>query len=125
MTASATESGLRMTKRWLRAQSLCGLGVAALAFVVAGQVAAYSALFGSLAVYLPTLGFALIVARNFGKDSGSFLGAAVLGELFKWLFCGAICIAVFVWVDPLAAGWFFTGMCLALLAGWLGLILSS
>ena len=33
-----------------------------------------------------------------------------------------ICVAVFVWVKPLAAGWFFGGMGAVLLAGWAGLI---
>ena len=68
---------------------------------------------------------ALIVARRFGADSKAFLRAAVLAEVAKWLLCAAICIAVFVGVKPLAAGWFFVGMGCVILAGWLGLILSS
>ena len=114
-----------MTQRWLRVQSLVGLAVAGLAFLLAGRVAAYSSLFGSLAAFLPALLFALIVARRFGADSAAFLRAAVLAEVAKWLFCAAICIAVFVFVKPLAAGWFFVGMGCVILAGWLGLILSS
>ena len=125
MTVPAAANNLRMTQRWLRVQSLVGLALAGLAFLLAGRVAAYSSLFGSLAAFLPALLFALIVARRFGADSGAFLRAAVLAEVAKWFFCAVICIAVFVFVKPLAAGWFFIGMGLVILAGWLGLIFSS
>ena len=125
MTVPAAANNLRMTQRWLRVQSLVGLGLAGVAFLLSGRVAAYSSMFGSLAAFLPALLFALIVARRFGSDSGAFLRAAVLAECAKWLFCAAICVAVFVWVQPLAAGWFFTGMGLVILAGWLGLIFGS
>lgn len=125
MTVPAAANNLRMTKRWLRVQSLVGIGLAGLALLVAGRVAAYSSMFGSLAAFLPALVFALIVARRFGADSSAFLRAAVLAEGMKWLFCAAICVAVFVAVKPLAAGWFFVGMGLVILAGWLGLIFNS
>jgi F0F1-type ATP synthase assembly protein I len=125
MTVPAAVNNLRMTQRWLRVQSLVGLALAALAYLMAGGIAAYSSLFGSLAAFLPALLFALIVARRFGADSKAFLRAAVLAEVAKWLLCAAICIAVFVGVKPLAAGWFFVGMGCVILAGWLGLILSS
>lgn len=125
MTVPAAVNNLRMTRRWLRVQSLVGLVLAGLAFLLAGRVAAYSSLFGSLAAFLPALLFALIVVRRFGADSAAFLRAAVLAEVAKWLFCAVICIAVFVFVKPLAAGWFFIGMGLVILAGWLGLIFSS
>ena len=106
-------------------QSVVGLALAGLALLLDGRVAAYSALFGSLAAFLPALLFALIVARRFGADSGAFLRAAVLAEALKWLFCAAICVAVFVGVKPLAAGWFFAGMGLVIMAGWLGLIFAN
>lgn len=125
MTVPAAANNLRMTQRWLRVQSLVGFALAGVAFLLAGRVAAYSTLFGSMAAFLPALLFALIVARRFGSDSSAFLRAAVLAEVVKWFFCGAICVAVFVGVEPLAAGWFFTGMGLVILAGWLGLIFSS
>lgn len=125
MTVPAVVSNQQMTRRWLRVQALAGLAVTGLAGVLAGGVAAYSAIFGSLAAYVPGLAFALIVARRFGADSAAFLRAAVLAEAAKWLFCGAICVAVFVGVKPLAAGWFFAGMGVVILSGWLGLIFSS
>jgi ATP synthase protein I len=114
-----------MTRRWLRVQALFAVAISALAGLLAGGVAAYSAMFGALAAYLPGLIFALIVARRFGADSASFLRAAVLAEAAKWFFCALICVAVFVGVEPLAAGWFFAGMGFVILAGWLGLIFSS
>ena len=125
MTVPAAVNNLRMTQRWLRVQSLVGLGLAALAYLLAGRGAAYSSMFGSLAAFLPALLFTLIVVRRFGADSGAFLRAAVLAEGAKWIFCAAICVAVFVFVKPLAAGWFFAGMGLVMLAGWVGLIFSS
>ena len=125
MTVPAAVNNLRMTQRWLRVQSLVGLGLAALAYLLAGRVAAYSSMFGSLAAFLPALLFTLIVVRRFGADSGAFLRAAVLAEGAKWIFCAAICVAVFVFAKPMAAGWFFAGMGLVMLAGWVGLIFSS
>jgi len=125
MTVPAVANNQQMTRHWLRVQALAGLGVTALAGMMTGGVAAYSAVFGSLAVYVPGLMFALIVARRFGADSTAFLRAAVLAEGAKWLFCGVICTAVFLGVEPLAAGWFFAGMGTVILAGWLGLIFSS
>ncbi len=125
MTVPAAVNNRRMTRRWLRVQALAGLGLAGVAGVIAGPVAAYSSMFGSLASYLPGLAFALIVARRFGAESGAFLRAAVLAECAKWLLCATICVVVFTAVEPLAAGWFFTGMGIVLLAGWLGLILGN
>ncbi|MEE4175134.1 MAG: ATP synthase subunit I [Xanthomonadales bacterium] len=118
-------AGAFILGRWLRAQALAALVIAAVAWVAGGRVPSYSSLFGSMAVLFPTLVFALVLGRRIGSDSTAFLGAAVIAELLKWLVCGAICIAVFVGVEPLAAGWFFTGMGLVILAGWLGLFFSS
>jgi hypothetical protein len=63
------------------------------------------------------------VARKFGSDSAAFLRAAVVGEGVKLLLIALICMAVFLWVEPLAAGWFFTGMIAVILAGYLCLFL--
>lgn len=125
MTVPAAVNNLRMTQRWLRVQSLVALLLALTAYPLAGPVAAYSAFFGGLAAFLPALLFALIVARRFGAESNRFLRAAVLAEALKWLLCAVICVAVFVGVKPLAAGWFFAGMGLVIMAGWLGLIFAS
>ena len=124
MTAPHAMNNLHMTRKWLRVQSSAAL-LLALVLLLVSPVAAYSSMFGSLAAFVPSLLFALIVARRFGADSTAFLKAAVLGEGAKWLMTAAICIAVFVWVKPLAAGWFFAGMGIVILAGWLGLIFNK
>jgi len=124
MTVPAAAQNLRMTRRWLRVQSLVSVALA-IALLAIDPVAAYSSMFGSLAAFLPALLFALVVAPRFGSDSAAFLRAAVLGEAGKWLLTGMICIAVFVWVEPLAAGWFFAGMAAVIFAGWMGLFFSE
>ena len=124
MTVPAASKNLRMTQRWLRVQSLVALALA-IALLAVSPVAAYSSMFGSLAAFLPALLFALIVAPRFGSDSAAFLRAAVLAEAGKWLLTAAICVAVFVAVEPLAAGWFFAGMVAVIFAGWAGLFLSK
>jgi len=124
MKGSAEWDNLRMAKRWLRMQALAAI-ILAPALLLVSPVAAYSSMFGSLAAFLPALGFALIVAPRFGADSAAFLRAAVVGEAGKWLLTMAICIAVFVWVKPLAAGWFFAGMGAVIVTGWIGLIFND
>lgn len=124
MTDPVAMRNLGMTRRWLKVQSLVSVALA-IALLAVGQVAAYSSMFGSLAVFLPALVFALWVAPRFGRDSAAFLRAAVLGEAGKLLLTAALCVAVFVWVEPLAAGWFFAGMIATLVAGWAGLILAD
>jgi ATP synthase protein I len=104
----------------LRLQSLAAAALALLA-LLAGPVAAYSSLFGSLAAYLPSLVFTVLVLRKVGGDSGVFLRTAVLAEFGKLALTGLLCAAVFIWVKPLAAGFFFLGMIGVLVAGWIGL----
>ena len=98
----------RRVKRGLRVQSLTGT-ILALTLLILGPVEAYSSLFGSLAAFVPALIFTAIVATKFGDDSAAFLRTAVIGEAVKLLLIAIICMAVFIWVKPLAAGWFFTG----------------
>jgi ATP synthase protein I len=90
--------------------------------LLVGPVAAYSSMFGSLAAFIPALFFALFVAPKFGPDSAAFLRAAVIGEAGKIFLTALICVAVFVWVKPLAAGWFFVGMAVVIFSGRLGLL---
>jgi ATP synthase protein I len=106
--------------RSLRIQSLV---VVLLTFVLllVSPVAAYSSLFGGLTVYLPGLLFTILVARKIGRDSAAFLGTAALAEFGKLALVGLLCAAVFIWIKPLAAGYFFLGMISALIAGWVGL----
>jgi F0F1-type ATP synthase assembly protein I len=107
----------------LRIQSLTAIGLALLSFL-AGPVAAYSSLFGSLAVYLPGLLFTVLVLRKVGSDSADFLRTAMLAEFGKLALTGLLCALVFIWVKPLAAGFFFLGMIGVLVANWVGLALA-
>lgn len=114
------EIGRKIAKS-LRAQFLTGIALA-LGLYFVSPVAAYSSLFGSLAAYIPALAFAALVIRKIGSDSKDFLRTAVIAEAVKLLLIASICMAVFVWVEPLAAAWFFTSMILVIFIGYFGLI---
>lgn len=103
----------------LRIQTLVALALVLLS-LPAGPVAAYSSLFGSLAVYLPGLMFTVLVTRRMGGDSTAFLRTATLAEFGKLGLTGVLCAAVFILVKPLAPGFFFLGMIGVLAAGWIG-----
>ena len=111
----------RLISRSLRIQSLAALLLAG-GLLLLGQVAAYSSMFGSLAAFIPALFFALVVTPKFGPDSAAFLRTAVIAEVAKIFLTAMICLVVFVWVKPLAAGWFFTGMAVVIFSGRLGLL---
>ena len=104
----------------MRIQSLTALALALLS-LLAGPVAAYSSLFGSLAAYLPGLLFTVLVLRRVGGDSVAFLRTAMLAEFGKLALTGLLCAAVFIWVKPLAPGFFFLGMIGVLVANRVGL----
>jgi len=104
----------------LRIQSLAAAALALLS-LLAGPVAAYSSLFGSLAAFLPSVLFTALVMRKLGGDSASFLRTAMLGEFGKLALTGLLCAVVFIWVKPLAAGFFFLGMIGVLIANGFGL----
>ena len=114
----------RLISRGLRIQSIASLLLAG-SLLLVGPVAAYSSVFGSLAAYIPALFFALVLTPKFGSDSAVFLRTAVLAEAGKILFTALICVAVFVWVKPLAAGWFFAGMAIVIFSGRLGMLLKA
>lgn len=105
----------------LRLQTWVAIALALLLLLPAGPVAAYSSLCGSLAIYLPGLMFTVLVARQIGGDSTAFLRTAVLAEFGKLFLTGVLCAAAFIWVRPLAPGWFFAGMLAVLVTGWIGL----
>lgn len=107
----------------LRIQSLVALLLALLS-LLAGPKEAYSSLFGSLSVYLPGLFFTVLVMRKLGGDSADFLRTAVLAEFGKLALMGVLCAVVFIWVKPLAAGFFFLGLIGVLIANWVGLALT-
>ena len=110
----------RLINRGLRIQSIMSLLLAG-SLLLVGPVAAYSSIFGSLAAFIPALFFALLVTPKFGPDSAAFLRTAVIAEAGKLFLTALICVAVFIWVKPLAAGWFFTGMATGIFSGRLGM----
>ena len=120
---SVERTGMTQTGRAvasaLRLQTLVAVGLALL-LLAKGPVAAYSSLFGSLAVWLPAWAFSLVVVRRVGGDSTAFLRAVAVAEAGKLVLTGVFCAVVFIWVRPLAAGWFFAGMIAVLAAGWIG-----
>jgi F0F1-type ATP synthase assembly protein I len=107
----------------LRIQTLAALVLASLSYL-ASPVAAYSSLFGSLSVYLPGMLFTFLVMRKMGGDSAVFLRTAAVAEFGKLALTGVLCAVVFIWVKPLAAGFFFLGMIGVLAANWIGLALA-
>ena len=121
MTAPNDRLDGRLIGRGLRVQSTASL-ILVLGLLLVGQVAAYSSMFGSLAAFIPALFFALVVTPKFGPDSAVFLRTAVIAEVAKFFLTALICLAVFIWVKPLAAGWFFAGMVIVIFSGRLGLL---
>jgi len=114
------ESTVRALRAGLRLQSITALILAGL-LLLKSPIASYSSLFGSLAAYLPGALFMLLVARKLGGDTKAFLRTAALGEFGKLLLTGLLVAVVFIWVKPIAAGWFFTGMLVVMVMGWIGL----
>ena len=106
--------------RSLRIQSLV-LALLAFTLLLVSPVAAYSSLFGGLAVFVPGLLFTVLVVRKIGGDSATFLGTAALAEFGKLALTGLLCAVVFIWVKPLAGEYFFLGMISVLVASWAGL----
>ena len=124
MNAPNGQLDSQLIGRGLRVQSVASFLLAA-GLLLVGQVAAYSSIFGSLAAFIPALFFALLVTPKFGPDSAAFLRTAVIAEVLKIFLTVLICVAVFIWVKPLAAGWFFTGMAVTIFSGRLGLLLRA
>ena len=111
----------RSIRRGLRVQSFVSLLLAS-GLLLVNPVAAYSSVFGSLAAFIPSLFFALLVVPKFGLDSAAFLRTAVMAEAGKILLTALLCVAVFIWVKPLAAEWFFTAMVEVIFSGRLGML---
>ena len=119
-----TVENSQLVSRGLRIQSIVALLLAG-GLMLVGPVAAYSSMFGSLSAYLPSLLFALVVVPRFGADSATFLRTAAIAEVAKIFLTGLLCAAVFIWVKPLAPGWFFAGMAAVIFSGRFGLLLKS
>jgi F0F1-type ATP synthase assembly protein I len=119
-----TAANSKMVSRGLRIQTIVAMVLAG-GLMLVGPVAAYSSLFGSLTAYIPALLFALLVAPKFGADSTTFLRTAAVAEVLKIFLTGLLCAAVFIWVKPLAPGWFFAGMAAVIFSGRLGLLFKA
>lgn len=119
-----TLSNQQLVSRGLRIQSVVALLLAG-GLLLVGPVAAYSSMFGSLAAYIPALVFAMVVAPKIGADSASFLRTALVAEVAKIFLTALLCTVVFIWVKPLAAGWFFAGMVAVIFSGRLGLLIRT
>ena len=87
-----------------------------------GPVAAYSSIFGSLSAFIPNLMFALLVVPRMGPDSTAFLRMVVIAEAAKLFLIALICTLVFIFIKPLAPGWFFAGMAVVIFSARLALL---
>jgi len=119
-----TPSNAQLVSRGLRIQSLVSLLLAA-GLLLVGPVQAYSSMFGSLAAYIPALFFALVVVPRFGSDSATFLRTAAIAEVAKIFLTALLCAVVFIWVKPLAPGWFFAGMAAVIFSARLGMFFAA
>lgn len=119
-TAYRADPILQALASGVRWQAVVAVVLALLALSFS-RVAAYSTLFGGLAVYVPALLFTWFVGRRIGADSGTFLHGAALAEFGKLFLTGVLCAVVFIWVRPLAPLAFFGGMIAVLVTGWVGL----
>ena len=96
--------------RIVAAQFGVGLLVVLAAFLVAGRVAAGSALLGSLVCALPNAVLGLrIAAAGATGDAKRMLRATYVAVALKLLMTAALFAAVFMLVRPLEAGWLFAG----------------
>jgi len=118
--ADYAQTTVRALRAGLRMQSVATMVVAGL-LLLKGPIASYSFLFGGLAAYLPGALYVLLVSRKLGGDTNAFLRTAALGKFGKLFLTGLLCAVVFIWVKPLQAGWFFTGMLMVMVMGWIGL----
>ena len=108
-------------RRVTRIQSIAAMLLAGVLLLI-GPVEAYSSLFGSLSAFIPNLMFTLLVVPRMGPDSNAFLRMVVIAEAVKLLLIALICILVFVFVKPLAPGWFFAGMVVVIFSARLALL---
>ncbi len=110
----------------LMGQAAIGLAVAAVFWILGGDVAGYSALLGSLACVIPNGFLALRLALP-RRDPGAkaLLRAAWIGEIGKLALTVLIFSLVLVTVRPLSGGPFFAGFIASQLATLLGFVLRS
>ena len=124
MDEPAGRRGSNVIVTVLAGQLVVGVLLAAVFWGLAGSVAGYSALLGSLTCVIPNafLAMRIVLAR---RDAGArdLLRAAWTGELGKLALTVLMFTIVFVTVRPLAAGALFAGFIAAQLVTFAGLLL--
>jgi ATP synthase protein I len=124
MDEPAASRGASVIVTVLTGQLMVGVVLAALFWGLAGGVAGYSALLGSLTCVIPNAFLATRIALA-RRDSGAraLLRAAWTGELGKLALTVLMFTIVFVTVRPLAAGPLFAGFIAAQLVTFTGFLL--
>lgn len=124
MDEPSARRGVNIVVTVLAGQLVVGVVLAAVFWGVAGSVAGYSALLGSLTCVIPNafLATRIVLAR---RDPGAraLIRAAYTGELGKLALTVLMFSIVFVTVRPLAAGSLFAGFIAAQLVTFVGLLL--
>lgn len=124
MDEPAERRGCNVIVTVLAGQLVVGTALAAVLWGLAGSVAGYSALLGSLTCVIPNafLALRIVMAR---RDSGAraLIRAAYTGELGKLALTVMMFGIVFVTVRPLAAGSLFAGFIAAQLVTFAGFLL--
>ena len=124
MDEPAGRRGSNVIVTVLAGQLVVGMVLAAVLWGLAGSVAGYSALLGSLTCVIPNafLALRIVLAR---RDHGarSLIRAAYTGELGKLALTVLMFSIVFVTVRPLAAGSLFAGFIAAQLVTFAGFLL--
>ena len=124
MDEPAGRRGANIIVTVLGLQLAVGMALAALLWGLAGGVAGYSALLGSLTCVIPNafLAARIVLAR---RDPGAraLIRAAWTGELGKLALTVLMFSIVFVTVRPLAAGSLFAGFIAAQLVTFAGFLL--
>jgi ATP synthase protein I len=124
MDEPAGRRGSNVIVTVLAGQLVVGVLLAAAFWGLAGGVAGYSALLGSLTCVIPNafLAMRIVLARR-DAGAGDLLRAAWTGELGKLALTVLMFTIVFVAVRPLAAGALFAGFIAAQLVTFTGLLL--
>lgn len=124
MVEPAGRRGSNVIVTVLAGQLVVGMVLAVVLWGLAGSVAGYSALLGSLTCVIPNAFLALrigLARRDLGARS--LVRAAYTGELGKLALTVLMFSIVFVTVRPLAAGPLFAGFIIAQLVTFAGFLL--
>ena len=110
MNEPARGRGSNVIVTVLAGQLVVGVALAALLWGLAGSVAGYSALLGSLTCVIPNafLATRIVLARR-DRGARDLIRAAWVGEMGKLALTVLMFSIVFVTVRPLAAGSLFAG----------------